>query len=114
MREPKPKLVAFPAKRVRLKSATMPAWLNGPAAEEWDRLAPTLTRLGHLDELSAFAFATLCCLAAEIRRAHESGDPAVMDAYLRSGLFTEWLKAAESFYMTPASRARTGLETGRN
>jgi Phage terminase, small subunit len=105
----KASLVAFPTRRVRIKSATRPDWLRGAAAEEWDRLAPTMTRLGHLNELFAMSFAALCCLAVEVRRAHKSADPAVIDEALRSGLFAELLKAHEAFYMTPASRVRADI-----
>ncbi len=46
-----------------------PTWLHGDALEEWDRLAPTLHRLGLLTEIDGRALASYCQTWARWREA---------------------------------------------
>lgn len=54
--EPKPAVGARP-----------PSWLPLAARREWDAMAPMYLRLGLLTELSAPAFAELCCARVKFR-----------------------------------------------
>ena len=112
-------------KPVALETLTPPAWLHADAKAEWDRLAPTLLRLGVLTETDGDALTAYCEAWVTWKQATQKirqfgmvikgkGDVPVMSPYVKiahqalhqmRGLLVE-------FGMTPSARARIRVPEG--
>ena len=96
-----------------------PTWLHGDAAAEWERLAPTLHRLGLLTEIDVQALATYCQAWARWREAETKIEEFGMVIKGRNGfpIISPFVAVANramhqmkafliEFGMTPSARSR--------
>lgn len=99
---------------------TRPEWLNEVAAAYWDRVAPTVIIRGHLNVLSADAFAELCDLYSRLQKINKeiNLEVALLNS-VKEGTLSElkrkysrqFLDYCKSFYLTPMSnRGNFGLD----
>lgn len=122
-RKPKPeRLRLLQEETVRVvggtEAPTRPAWLDGDAAVEWDRLVAELSKSYTITPLDTISLATYCELFAQWRSAMRewkvaghttptaNGEKTNPTARLAMSLATELRRIAAEFGLTPAARSR--------
>jgi len=104
-----------------------PAYLNGAALEEWQRIAPILHRLGLMTEIDAGALATYCQTFARWREAEDKIAADGMVTVDRFGFphLSPYVSIAQKsvtqlkallceFGMTPSARSRVRASADRD